>query len=49
MASHSRKGTLQIFLEDLDVPIDSNAIGRQIRLISLGRNYPRSIIIQAEG
>jgi len=34
---HSRKGPLQVFLEDPDVPIDSNAIERQIRPIPLGR------------
>ncbi len=34
---HSRKGPLQVFLEDPDVPIDSNHIERQIRPIPLGR------------
>jgi hypothetical protein len=30
---HSRKGPLQVFLEDPDVPIDTNGIERQIRPI----------------
>ncbi len=34
---HSRKGPLQVFLEDPDVPIDTNPIERQIRPIPLGR------------
>ena len=34
---HSRKGPLQVFLEDPDVPIDTNAVERQIRPIALGR------------
>jgi transposase len=34
---HSRKGPLQVFLEDPDVPIDTNHIERQIRPIPLGR------------
>jgi transposase len=34
---HSRKGPLQVFLEDPDVPIDTNGIEMQIRPIPLGR------------
>ena len=34
---HSRKGPLQVFLEDPDVPIDTDHIERQIRPIPLGR------------
>ncbi|WP_369572746.1 IS66 family transposase [Acidithiobacillus sp. IBUN Pt1247-S3] len=34
---HSRKGPLQLFLEEPDVPIDTNHIERQIRPIPLGR------------
>ncbi len=33
----SRKGPLQVFLEDPDIPIDTNAIERQIRPIAAGR------------
>ena len=33
----SRKGPLQVFLEDPDVPIDTNEIERQIRPIPLGK------------
>jgi len=33
----SRKGPLQVFLEDPDVPIDTNGVERQIRPIAVGR------------
>jgi len=34
---HKRRGPLQVFLEDPDVPIDTNRIEQQIRPIPLGR------------
>ncbi|MBU2763000.1 IS66 family transposase [Acidithiobacillus caldus] len=34
---HSRKGSLQVFLEDPEVPIDTNEVEKQIRPIAVGR------------
>jgi Transposase IS66 family len=40
-----RRSGLEVFLTDPDVPIDTNHIERALRVIPMGRNYPRFVIM----
>ena len=44
--ARERRGGLEVYLIDPDVPIDTNHLERALRAIPMGRNYPRSIIMQ---
>jgi hypothetical protein len=37
---------LQVFLSDPEVPIDTNHLERGLRPIPMGKNYPRSFVMQ---
>jgi Transposase IS66 family len=44
--ARERRGGLEVFLTDPEVPIDTNHLERALRAIPMGRNYPRSTIRQ---
>ena len=41
-----RRRELRVFLDDPDVPIDTNHLERALRVIPMGRNYPRAVIMR---
>ena len=42
----NRRAALKVFLEDPDVPIDTNHVERTLRVIPMGRNYPALIFMR---
>jgi hypothetical protein len=42
----ARQAALQVFLSDPEVPIDTNHLERGLRPIPMGKNYPRSFVMQ---
>jgi transposase len=44
-----REHQLRVFLEEPDVPMDTNHLESALRPIPLGRNYPQSTIMQSSG
>ena len=44
--ARERRFGLEVYLTDPDVPIDTNHLERALRAIPMGKNYPRSTIMQ---
>ena len=42
----TRRLGLEVFVTDPDVPIDTNHLERALRVIPMGRNYPRFVIME---
>ena len=47
--THKRRAALELFLSDPDLPLDTNHLERGLRVIPMGRNYPRFIIMEGLG
>jgi Transposase IS66 family len=44
--ARERRLGLEVFLTDLDIPPDTNHLERALRVIPMGRNYPRFVIME---
>src|ERR1017187_1816480 len=44
--AHKRRAGLELFLSDPDLPLDTNHLERGLRVIPMGRNYPRFVIME---
>ena len=44
---HERRAGLEVYLGDPDVSIDTNHLERALRVIPMGRNYLRSVIMRS--